>query len=90
LRNSFYLLRRASFAVFVANVLRATALFCIETNLLPSPAWAHEGVGLVLFGGAAVAIYYASKTQGAPSGRALPSRQRGEGTPPTSNIPEAC
>ena len=87
--DAFRLLRRASFVVFVANVLRATALFCIESKLWPSPSWAHEGVGLVLFGAAAGVIYFASLT-GAPGGHALPSRQRGEGTPPTSNIPESC
>ena len=75
--DSFRLLRRASLAVFVANVLRATALFCIESKLWPSPSWAHEGVGLALFGVAAVVIFLASKGQpGAPSGRALPANVR--------------
>jgi len=68
------LLRWASFAVFVANVLRATALFCIEAKIWPSPAWAHEGVGLALFAAAAGVIYFVSNT-GAPGGRALPSLQ---------------
>jgi len=62
LRQSFRLLQRASLAVFVANILRATALFCIESKLWPSPSWAHEGVGLALFGAAAVAIYLASES----------------------------
>lgn len=60
-RATFRLLRRASLAVFVANVLRATALFCIEAKLWPSPSWAHEGVGLVLFAVAATAIFLASQ-----------------------------
>lgn len=60
LRDSFRLLRRASLTVFVANVLRATALFCIEAKIWPSPSWAHEGVGLALFSAAALAIYLAS------------------------------
>jgi len=59
-RATFRLLRRASFTVFVANVLRATALFCIEAKIWPSPSWAHEGVGLALFGAAAVAITWVS------------------------------
>lgn len=61
-RLTFRLLRRASMTVFVANVLRATALFCIEAKVLPSPPWAHEGVGLVLFGAAAVTIIFTSET----------------------------
>ena len=61
-RAAFRLLHRASFAVFVANVLRATALFCIESKVWPSPSWAHEGVGLVLFSAAAIAIYLASNS----------------------------
>ncbi|MFT3867322.1 MAG: archaeosortase/exosortase family protein [Nibricoccus sp.] len=73
-RGTLRLLRWASGAVFVANVLRATALFCIEARIWPSPAWAHEGVGLVLFGAASGIIYFASQS-GAPGGRALPSRQ---------------
>lgn len=62
-RASLRLLQKASWVVFVANVLRATALFCIEAKLWPSPIWAHEGVGLALFGLAAVAIAGVSKTQ---------------------------
>jgi exosortase/archaeosortase family protein len=61
-RGSFRLLRQASLAVFVANTLRATALFCIEAKVWPSPSWAHEGVGLMLFGAAAIAIFFASET----------------------------
>jgi exosortase/archaeosortase family protein len=57
-RASLRLLQKASLVVFVANVLRATALFCIESNLWPSPEWAHEGVGLGLFGMAALAIFF--------------------------------
>jgi len=62
MRQTFRLLRRASLAVFVANVLRAAALFCIESKLLPSPTWAHEGVGLLLFGCAAIAIFFISES----------------------------
>jgi exosortase/archaeosortase family protein len=35
--------------LFVANVLRATALFHVELGLVELPAWGHQGVGLVLF-----------------------------------------
>lgn len=54
------LLQRASLTVFLANVLRAAALFCIEARIWPSPAWAHEGMGLLLFGLAAAVICFAS------------------------------
>jgi exosortase/archaeosortase family protein len=60
--QAFRLLQRASLTIFAANVLRAAALFCIEAKLWPSPSWAHEGVGLVLFGAAARAIYLASES----------------------------
>lgn len=56
-RRALRLLRWASFAVFTTNVLRATALFCIEAGIWPSPAWAHEGVGLALFALATTVIY---------------------------------
>jgi exosortase/archaeosortase family protein len=61
-RGAFRLLHRASLVVFVANILRATALFCIESKIWPSPAWAHEGIGLALFGVAAIGIYLASES----------------------------
>ncbi len=41
-----------SLAVFLtvsANIMRAVLLYFIETSQLPTPGWAHEGVGLVLF-----------------------------------------
>lgn len=55
-RQTFALARLASFTVFVANVLRAAALFCIESGLWPKPSWAHEGIGLILFAAAALVI----------------------------------
>ncbi len=58
--KSFRLLRYASSTVFVANALRAAALFCVEAKIWPAPAWAHEAVGLALFGGATIAIYFIS------------------------------
>jgi exosortase/archaeosortase family protein len=61
-RGTARLLHRAGIAVFVANVLRAAALFCIESKIWPSPAWAHEGIGLLLFGLAAIGIYLASES----------------------------
>jgi exosortase/archaeosortase family protein len=64
------LLRWASVLVFTANVLRAAALFCIETKIWPSPSWAHETVGLVLFCGAAIGIVFCSHR---PSSAPLPT-----------------
>ena len=48
-RDTLALFRHAALAVFVANTLRATFIFCLETGLWPNPSWAHETVGLVLF-----------------------------------------
>ena len=64
LRSTLRLLRRASLTVFVANVLRATALFCVEAKIWPSPAWMHEALGLALFGIAAIAICFSSHSSG--------------------------
>ncbi len=61
LRATFKLLQRASLTIFAANVLRATALFCVESGLWPSPPWMHEGVGLVLFALAVCAIHRMSR-----------------------------
>lgn len=43
-----------------ANVLRASALFFVETQPA-APAWMHEGVGLVCFAAAAAAIVAGAK-----------------------------
>jgi exosortase/archaeosortase family protein len=59
-RGTLRLLQRASLVVFAANVIRATALFCLETGLWPTTPWAHEGAGLVLFAAAAGTIYFLS------------------------------
>lgn len=55
------LFRRAGAVVFAANVIRAAALFCLESGLWPTAAWAHETVGLALFGAAALAILALSR-----------------------------
>lgn len=55
-RAALALFRFAAFAVFLANILRATALFCLETRLWPNPGWAHETVGLALFALAAAPV----------------------------------
>jgi exosortase/archaeosortase family protein len=39
----------AGLAVLVGNALRAAALFYIEAGLVVAPAWAHTGIGLVVF-----------------------------------------
>lgn len=46
----------AAIVVVLANAVRAAALFYMETGLLKLPAWAHSGLGVVCFVGAAVAI----------------------------------
>jgi exosortase/archaeosortase family protein len=44
--------------IIAANILRATALFYIESGLIPMPAWAHDGVGMVTFIAAAIVILW--------------------------------
>ena len=57
-RAAITLFRQTAFCVFVANVLRATVLFQLETGRWPNPSWAHETVGLALFGGAMGAVLF--------------------------------
>ncbi len=46
----------AALVVVAANAVRASALFYSETGLVHLPAWAHGGMGVVCFIGAALAI----------------------------------
>jgi exosortase/archaeosortase family protein len=39
----------ACLAVLLGNALRAAALFYIEAGIVVAPAWAHTGIGLVVF-----------------------------------------
>ncbi|MEE8573769.1 MAG: archaeosortase/exosortase family protein [Thermodesulfobacteriota bacterium] len=43
-------------AIFIANVLRATALFYLETGIVTGPEWSHTGIGIVAFAAVAVLI----------------------------------
>jgi exosortase len=36
--------------IFTGNMLRVTALFYLESGIVKGPKWAHESIGLVLFG----------------------------------------
>jgi exosortase/archaeosortase family protein len=60
-RATARLLSYAGIIVFVANILRATCLFCFESRVWPSTPWTHEGVGLAAFAIAAVAILTAGE-----------------------------
>lgn len=44
--------------LFVGNVLRTTILFFIESQILPAPAWAHQAVGLIIFGVVALCLVF--------------------------------
>lgn len=57
-RAALTLFRQTALCVFVANVLRATVLFQLETGRWPNPSWAHETVGLALFGAAMGAVLF--------------------------------
>ncbi len=45
--------------VIAANAVRAGSLFYLEAGLVSMPAIAHEGIGVVCFAGAALAIMFA-------------------------------
>ena len=45
-------------AVLLGNVLRASSLFYIEAEILKTPSWWHNGIGLVVFAFTAAAIVY--------------------------------
>ncbi len=55
-RQTLQLIQRTLSLVFLANVVRATALFCMGTKLWSLPASFHEGIGLALFSLTAWAI----------------------------------
>jgi exosortase/archaeosortase family protein len=48
-------------AVLAANVLRATALFYVEADLVKLPPEGHAGIGIVVFLLAALAMAHAAR-----------------------------
>ncbi len=57
--------------VIAANVLRASSLFYLESGLIAGVGWYHQGVGLVVFAGAAAAIVFViGRLAGSSPGRA--------------------
>jgi len=51
----------AGFAVFTivaGNVLRASALFYLESGILHMPPWCHDAAGMAVFGGVALLILW--------------------------------
>jgi len=55
------LFRWTSVLVFVANVFRSTALFFLGAGIWRFPAFAHEGIGLLVFGVTVILIYLAAQ-----------------------------
>jgi exosortase len=55
-RRSLIALSVAFVLVIMANVVRATALFFKETQIVPLPDWTHTGTGVVLFAAAILVI----------------------------------
>ncbi len=55
----FFALSIVTLAIIIAaNTLRTSALFYIESGIVPMPAWAHDGVGVISFLAAAIAILW--------------------------------
>lgn len=42
--------------LLVGNIARISSLFFLETGLVQAPGWFHEGVGVVVFAGVALAV----------------------------------
>lgn len=63
-RACLRLLRFTGAIIFVANVLRAVALFFFGTGLWPQWPGHHEGTGLLLFGAAMVLILFRAEKLG--------------------------
>jgi exosortase len=57
----------AGVVVVVANVLRATSLFYVESGLIEAPDSAHDLVGAVMFAFAAIAIWSVAQRLSPPS-----------------------
>lgn len=55
-RRSLIALAVAFVVVIAANVVRATALFFKETQIVALPGWTHAGIGVLLFGAAVLII----------------------------------
>ena len=47
--------------IIAANILRATALFFVETGIVPLPPMWHEGIGLIAFAAGAITLTYAAR-----------------------------
>lgn len=60
-RRSVIALATAFVLVIAANVVRATALFFKEAQIVALPEWTHSGIGLVLFAGAILIIVRLTK-----------------------------
>ncbi|OAM88021.1 hypothetical protein AW736_21155 [Termitidicoccus mucosus] len=47
----------ALLAILLGNTVRAAVLFFTESGLWPAPGWAHEGIGLAVFGALAAGVW---------------------------------
>jgi exosortase/archaeosortase family protein len=45
-------------AILSGNTVRASVLFFTESGLWPAPGWAHEGIGLAVFGALAAGVWW--------------------------------
>ncbi len=62
--------------VITANVMRATALFYSETDIIVLPAWTHSGIGVFLFAAVAGALVWLA-TWLRPTGAGMPLNSQG-------------
>jgi exosortase/archaeosortase family protein len=62
-RDTLRLFRWTGALVFVANVFRSTALFFLGAGIWRLPAFAHEGIGLLVFAATVLLIYFGAMRQ---------------------------
>jgi len=65
--RTLVLLLIAAGLLIIANILRATLLFFKESRIVDLPEWTHAATGLVVFAGAALALYWIGKRWSPPA-----------------------
>jgi exosortase len=51
----------ALLVIWSGNVLRCAALFYVESGMVPAPAWAHGGIGLIVFCGVCGSLWESAR-----------------------------
>lgn len=60
-RAALSLATGALLLIWSGNVLRCAALFYVESGMVPAPAWAHGGIGLIVFCGVCGSLWESAR-----------------------------